>query len=187
MITDNIPSHVNTETMEIPTKQSIIKKLRKRIEKLQLEEFPIEEVLHDGIRAIQAIEKILTSPDLMGSIGGMNKTLNAVESLIRNLDKKIGPMTDTLQSTMLKSQSLIDTTETTLKAFEKAMTRSQSFLATAERSLNTFENIASDESGIRYQLMDAFEQLSSAARSLRVMADYLHQHPESLFYGKKNK
>ena len=143
--------------------------------------------MHDGIRAIQAIEKILTSPDLMGTISGLSKTLNAVEGLVRNLDSQIEPMANTLQGTMVRSQSLIETAETTLKAFEKAMTQSQSFLSTAERSLNTFENIASDESGLRYQLMDAFEQLSSAARSLRVMADYLHQHPESLFYGKRNK
>ena len=37
--TKKIPDHVNPEISEIPTKQSIIKKLRKRIEKLQLEEF----------------------------------------------------------------------------------------------------------------------------------------------------
>ncbi len=182
---ENRPDHVNPDAFEIPTKQSIIKKLRKRIENLQLEEFPIEEVLHDGIRAIQAIEKILTSPDLMGTISGLNKTLSAVEGLVRNLDEKIDPITTTLQGTMARSESFVDTAETTLKAFEKAMMSSQSFFTTAESSLKAFENIASDDSGLRYQLIDSFQQLSSAARSLRVMADYLHQHPESLFYGKK--
>ena len=37
------------------------------------------------------------------------------------------------------------------------------------------------------ELRDALQEITSAARSLRVLADYLEQHPESLIRGKSGE
>ncbi len=151
---------------EIPTKQSIIKQLQKRMEALQLEEIPIEEILHQGIKAVQAVETILTSPELMGIIKGLNLTLIETQKLARNMDKRLEVLGGSMQETM---------------------TSSRQFAGAAMETLQVIKNAASDNSALRYQLIDAFKELSSTARSVRVMTDYLHQHPESLFYGKGSK
>lgn len=190
----------NDETVfkdgEIPTKQSIITILTKRIEQLHLEEFPIEEVLHNGVKAIQAIERILNSPDLKGTISGLDKTLNEVHVLVNNLNVKLLPeVHDLVQSINTKVIPLIDDkivplldtkVSPLIDDLQKTMVTSRSLAEDAGTTLKAIGNIASEDSDLHYQLINTFKELSSAARSIRVMTDYLHQHPESFFYGKGN-
>jgi paraquat-inducible protein B len=41
------------------------------------------------------------------------------------------------------------------------------------------------QSVLSVQLSEALTEVSGAARSIRVLADYLEQHPEALLFGKK--
>lgn len=188
---DEVPQKTIYAGDEIPTNQSMIKKLAKKIEELQLEEFPIEEVLHNGVRAIQAIEKILTSPSLMGSIEGLNGTLKVVQRLGENMEIRMGPFMNDMQKTMNVVQKLAGHLDNRMgplaDSLQETMETSRVFAKTAEGTLKVIENIASENSALRYQLLDGFEQLTAASRSVRVLTDYLHQHPESLFYGKGSR
>jgi len=134
-----------------------------------------------------------------------------VQKLSVNLDNQIGPLADNLQETMKSSQALILKAEGIVDSLQETMKGSQSLILKAEKvieplqlninntfttvqatmkaaesTLQTIENIASDKTALSYQIIDALEQLSFAASSLRGMTDYLQQHPESLFYGKGN-
>ena len=57
-------------------------------------------------------------------------------------------------------------------------------LEQAQKTLAAVEGVAGDASSLRYQMGEALEQISDAARSLRVTAEYLDQHPEALIRGK---
>ena len=46
------------------------------------------------------------------------------------------------------------------------------------------ENITAGDGPLGRQLLNTLSELSSAARSIRIMADYLEQHPEALLKGK---
>ncbi len=195
----------------IPTKQSVMKKLSKKFQEIEIDEFPIAEVLEKGVNAITAIEKILTSPDLLEGITNINRTMQVVQKLSVNLDKQIGPLADKLQETMkssqaliLKAEGIVDSLQETMKGSQSLILRTeevigplqlninntfstvQATMKAAENTLQTIEKIASDKTALSYQIIDALEQLSFAANSLRGMTDYLQQHPESLFYGKGN-
>jgi paraquat-inducible protein B len=41
-----------------------------------------------------------------------------------------------------------------------------------------------EDSALVYNLRNALKELSSAGRSIRVLADYLEQHPDALIRGK---
>jgi paraquat-inducible protein B len=41
------------------------------------------------------------------------------------------------------------------------------------------------DSSTQRDLQDVFDELSKAARSIRIMADYLERHPEALIHGKR--
>jgi paraquat-inducible protein B len=45
-------------------------------------------------------------------------------------------------------------------------------------------SIAAEDSPVRYDLARTLTELADAARSVRVLADYLQQHPDALIYGK---
>jgi paraquat-inducible protein B len=48
-------------------------------------------------------------------------------------------------------------------------------------------SIAAEDSPVRYDLARTLEELAAAARSIRILADYLQQHPEALVSGKSGK
>jgi phospholipid/cholesterol/gamma-HCH transport system substrate-binding protein/paraquat-inducible protein B len=45
-------------------------------------------------------------------------------------------------------------------------------------------SIAAEDSPVRYDLARTLAELADAARSVRMLADYLQQHPDALVYGK---
>ena len=57
-------------------------------------------------------------------------------------------------------------------------------LEAAHSALATVEASASTDGEIGSQLQDALKEISAAARSIRVMAEYLERHPDALIKGK---
>ena len=62
-----------------------------------------------------------------------------------------------------------------------------SFIGTMEKAQGTLagmDGVLTERSALGYQLGQALQQITAAARSVRALADYLDQHPESLLAGK---
>jgi paraquat-inducible protein B len=58
-------------------------------------------------------------------------------------------------------------------------------LATADGVLkNTDAALLGKDAPGQQELRDALQEITRAARSLRVLTDYLERHPESLIWGK---
>ena len=55
----------------------------------------------------------------------------------------------------------------------------------AEATLKTVNNMFAPEAPLPQELQDALQEMTAAARSLRVLADYLERHPEALLKGKE--
>jgi len=54
----------------------------------------------------------------------------------------------------------------------------------AETTLGTLDHSLSDNGPLGRELLKALEELAAAARSIRIMAEYLERHPEALIQGK---
>jgi len=63
----------------------------------------------------------------------------------------------------------------------------QATLAQAGRDLALLEkNVLREDSPIYHELARTLQELSTAARSIRLMADYLERHPDALIKGKRD-
>jgi paraquat-inducible protein B len=60
-------------------------------------------------------------------------------------------------------------------------------LVTAQGTLDNASNLTGPNSAQVQQLGSTLAEVSRAARSLRVLADYLERHPEALLRGKKGE
>jgi len=60
---------------------------------------------------------------------------------------------------------------------EKVMKRAGSALSSIEKTV-------SPDGPVGGEVLTTLEQLSAAARSIRIMAEYLERHPEALIKGK---
>jgi paraquat-inducible protein B len=57
-------------------------------------------------------------------------------------------------------------------------------LVEATKTLSTIKGLTGEDSQMMYQITTTLKELSAAARSIRVWADYLERHPEALLRGK---
>jgi len=57
-------------------------------------------------------------------------------------------------------------------------------LKQAQLSLATSKAVLETDSPLQYQMKETLEELSDAARSLRILVEYLENHPESIISGK---
>ena len=53
-----------------------------------------------------------------------------------------------------------------------------------EATLSTIEGSVSGDGQMGRKILETLEELSAAARSIRIMAEYLERHPEALLKGK---
>jgi paraquat-inducible protein B len=61
-------------------------------------------------------------------------------------------------------------------------------IANVDRTLNNADaTLVGKDAPAQQELRDALQEIARAARSLRVLADYLERHPESLIRGKTDE
>jgi paraquat-inducible protein B len=70
---------------------------------------------------------------------------------------------------------------------DKTLASLDKTLVQAEGTLKTVENMFADDSAISQELQTSLRELADAARSLRILSDYLERHPEALLKGKEGQ
>lgn len=127
---------------------------------------------------------------LQSQLAHIVKKLDKVpfETIGSNLEKTISTMNKTLADAGKLANSLNDDVVPEVK---KAMIDVKQTLKTADKTLSSAdkafasaENTLSEDSATQQELRETFQALSRAATSLKVLTDYLEQHPESLLRGK---
>jgi paraquat-inducible protein B len=174
---------------EIPTIPTGIEELTKTLQQL-----PLKEILTKLELAIDGIQKLVNSPETKESAESLNHTLKDTQKLVRHIDEQIGPLmsslaktSDTAHETLSEAKNTISilgedarglalTTKETLEA-------ARNTLKQTEKTLGTF----SDDSRLVYEMNKTLKELSAAARSMRLLSDYLERHPEALLRGKPSK
>lgn len=146
---------------EMPTIPSSMRELAETIQSLSL-----EELVRDAQETLQGINRVVNSPELSGALEGLNETVGELQSLIRNVDERVGPISASLERAL-------DQTRQTLAEAEETLAGAREALA-----------IGAEDSPVRYELLEVLRELAAAARSVRVLADYLERNPDSLLRGR---
>jgi paraquat-inducible protein B len=133
---------------------------------------PLEELGTKITRIVDKIEKLpldQIGDDLRDAVQNV-KTLTAspeLEGAVRQLN-----------ATLQESRLLIED----LRA--RVTPRIEAALKNAQESLAGAQTLLAGDSPLQVKLKTALDEISTAARSLRLLADYLERHPEALLRGK---
>ncbi len=120
---------------------------------------PLEQISANLNNALQGLAQLVGGPELKQSLGSLTGTLNAAQAVVGKLDASVGPMLKGLQSTVDHAQRLV---------------------ASADHGYGA-------DSPFNRDLQRVLAQLSETARSIRLLADYLDQHPEALVRGRTGR
>ena len=192
---------VDQNLIEIPTIQTDFEKIIKAIGEL-----PLEELVFQIKDSIDGINEFIRSPELKQAISALNQTLQNTENLTkdvkdqlgpilarldrtlsdfgklaRNTDARIGPLADSITDTARDARKLVNTIDDQVPGVVASL---DDALQQAKATLKRIEDMADDDSQLQYGLSEALLEVEQAARSIRRLADYLNNHPESLLRGR---
>lgn len=148
----------DTEHLEIPTIPSELEALIDKIKKI-----PLDKISNKVLSAVEGIDKLVDSPEVLDLIRSLNQAAKESHKLMQNIDRRVGPVASD---------------------FQEACEATRAALDQAEKTLSTVQNVVAENSDLSYYLNQTLEELSGAARSIRVLADYLERHPDALLRGK---
>jgi paraquat-inducible protein B len=118
-------------------------------------------------------------PTLPSSLQGMIANVNRILNKLEQSDLE-GTLTN-LNALMVSTNSLVSTFERDAPVLLKEFGAT---LQAANVTLTELQATASADGEIGNQLQDALKEIGAAARSIRVMAEYLERHPEAMLKGK---
>jgi paraquat-inducible protein B len=119
----------------------------------------------------EVLDKLAALP-LPELITDLRRTVQSIEELASSPDTKGGIAALTESANRL--QALLGTLDQRLGPL----------LTRADATLASTQTMVGENSELRYDVRDLVRELTSAARSIRVFADYLERHPEALLRGK---
>ena len=127
---------------------------------------------------------ISTLPELEEKLGSIIDKINRLplDAIGEDLRKSLA----TLEQTLKDGSTLLNRIDTdVVPALKTTLDDARSALGSAERMLTSTEaTLVGPSAPGQQELRNAMQELGRAARSLRVLADYLERHPEALIRGK---
>jgi paraquat-inducible protein B len=128
-----------------------------------------------------------TVQDLEGKVSGILAKLDKLpyDAIGADLTKALVTLDQTLKD-VSKALNSIDTDIT--PGLKSTLEELRGTIAAADRVINnTDSTLVGKDAPAQQELRDALQEIARAARSLRVLADYLERHPESLIRGKSDE
>ena len=164
---------------EIPTIPSTMSKLEASLANLDLQK------INDSlISVLNGVDRILQNPDIDASLSELKSALGDARGLMQNVNSKVDPLSDNLNNTLTDTRALVNNVKDKVDPLSQSVAEALQSVDTAFKSI---DDLVGKRSPTRAELDNLLKELSGAARSLRVLAEYLQQHPEALIKGKAYK
>lgn len=169
---------VDTDVPEYPTIPSSLAHLTK-----SLEELPLREIGDAALNLLHHADQLVNSPEVKAVLRSANETLKTYDKVGRNIDSKIIPQTSKLVKN-IDTQIIPQTSKLVQDLDSQVTPAARDALKEAEATLATYRDLMAEGSPVRYELVVLLSEAAAAARSIRVLTDYLERHPEALLAGK---
>jgi len=190
---------------EMPTIPSTVQELSKT-----LQELPFEEIVNNINTITMGIDKIVNSPDMHNGLAALSKTLQKTDALLTRVEKHVDPIGNDVQKVLTSADKLLTDNSDNLTSLiqdlkktsiatrggitqltkdmsdisKKTEEQLSEFLENATTTTGYAEKMLSDQSEFRHELRQTLAELESALRAIRLLAEQMEQHPESLIRGK---
>lgn len=151
----------------------------------------LNKAVKDVDKLVQNIDSQVTpvSDNINEAVQGFGDVMKDAKKLVRNIDGQVSTVSESFKGTMTGVQKLVrnvdgqvaplsSSIDDTVKTVSAAMVQ-------AKKTLSTADGAIGEDSPLMHDLTVALTELSAAARSIRVLANYLGRNPDALLYGKR--
>lgn len=153
------------EYQEIPTLPTPLEEVGTAITKViaQLKEVDFKKLIDLTTETIHGLNQLVNAPETQGLTRSLDATNKGLQELITLTSEQF----DLLSSRV----------DTTIQRTDAALTKTSDVLT-------EIKFMVEEDSPLRHDVSRALNEITSAARSVRDLADYLDRNPNALLYGK---
>jgi phospholipid/cholesterol/gamma-HCH transport system substrate-binding protein len=171
---------------EIPTLPTTLEQAKGALTRVisKLEDIDFKELDANLQATLKGLNRTVNSPEIESVLRSLARVMPKVDQAvvnIRNLagttEDKVKILADDLQHTSADARLALKQAGDALKQTEETMKR-------AEAAVANIETLSDLDSPVNYELVKGLRDVSSAARSLRALTDYLERNPRAPIFGK---
>jgi paraquat-inducible protein B len=151
------------ERADIPGVLSQVRSLIESLERIA-GEMQMKQLNERTLKALEAAEKLLNSPEIKGTFASITETSDAARQLLKELQPEVKAISGNVG----------------LAVTELAQT-----LAELRRTIEQAQGLVRPDSALVGQLSETLDNLSQASQSLRLLADSLNRNPSAVLTGKR--
>jgi paraquat-inducible protein B len=161
------PAEIETGGLypEIPTVPTELEEITRSVNEVlgKVASAPIPELVAEVRGVVGRLDALMTSPEAVGTLTALRQSAEDLQTLLRTADSELGPLAQSLERTSGSLSQTLDTADETLLSINRTL---------------------GEDSRLRYDLAVMLRELTTAARSIRGLTEYLERHPEALIHGK---
>jgi paraquat-inducible protein B len=174
------------EYPEVPTLPTTLEQAKGAVTRImsKLEDIDFKELGANLQATLKGVNRTVNSPEIESVLRSLARVMPKVDEAvvnIRNLagtmDDKVKVLADDLQHTSADARLALKQAGDALKQTEETMKR-------AEAAVANIETLSDLDSPVNYELVKGLRDVSTAARSLRSLTDYLERNPRAPIFGK---
>ncbi len=132
----------------------------------KLGKLPLDEIAKNLNDTLRGVSQLANGPELKQALQGLSGTMSSAQDLIRKVDSGATPLLKRLPEIAQGLQAAVDH---------------------ASRLISSADSGYGEKSDFKRDLQRLLVQAGDTARSVRLLADYLDQHPEALVRGRTER
>ncbi|MDJ0807096.1 MAG: MlaD family protein [Gammaproteobacteria bacterium] len=200
--------NIDSEYPELPTIPSNLEKIS-----TAMEELPLAQIIQRVTEILDGLDRVMSNSDIPLLLTELSQVVHRLDRITSEMEKGIPQLTSESGKVVEETHALVMDLRESLTPLTAEWTRlavdSQRLVGQVQKELpeafaNWDSTMASGESAFRgmqtgavaaneflredsalqTELVKALRELSAAARSIRIMSEYLERHPEALLRGK---
>jgi paraquat-inducible protein B len=176
----------DSEVLEIPTLPTTLEKAQDTAVDIlaRLEEIDFKGLIESVTRTVDGMNRLANAPEFRSAARSFEQTMPKVDAAITSLRDLTIALGGTVRSLSGDLQQTSAETRLALKQAAEAMKQAGETMKRAEAAAAGMQAVVDPDSPTFYELTKSLREVSSAARSLRLLANYLERNPRALIFGK---
>jgi paraquat-inducible protein B len=171
---------------EIPTTPTTLELAQDAVTQIinKLEEIDFKTLIKSLTETATGVNQLVNSPalksalqDLAQTMPKVDKAITSIAKLADTVDGKVNGLSDDLQQTSTAARQTMQQAEVTIK-------QTDATLREVEAAMANMKDVIDPESPTFYDLRKSLREVSAAARSLRLLGNYIERNPRALVFGK---